>query len=124
MFSFLTYTWDVTAAAALAAGLPVQPFTVQSAFQLLPFIRVDREHAKTVDLEEPLLAVYLKELDSPFVIDGWHRLARAGAEGVTTLPCRLLTADQERQVRLHGGTKGQPDRAARRARLLEERGGR
>lgn len=123
-FTFLSYTWDVTAAADLAAGLPVQPFVVKSAFHLLPFIHVDQEHALTVDLEEPLLAVYLKEVDSPLVIDGWHRVARAAKEGVTELPCWLLTADQERRVRLYGGDKGHPDRAARRARLMEERGGR
>lgn len=124
MFSFLSYTWDVTAALELAAGLPLQRFTVQSAFQLLPFIRVDREYARTVDLTVPLLAVHLKEVDSAFVIDGWHRVTRAGLEGVETLPCKLLTADQERQVRVHGGDKGPPDRGARRARLMEERRGR
>lgn len=123
-FSFLTYTWDVTAAAALATDLPVQPFTVRSAFQVLPFVRVDEEHAKGVDLSLPLLTVHLKEVDSAFVIDGWHRLHRAAKEGVESLPCKLLTDAQERQVRLHGGDKGLPDRAARRARLLEERGGR
>lgn len=120
-FSFLTYVWDVTAAAALAADLPVVPFTVRSALPLLPFIYVEGEHAQTVDLAEPILAVYLKEVDSPLVIDGWHRLWRAAATGVETLPCKMLTEAQEAQVRLHGGAKGVPDRAARRARLLEER---
>jgi hypothetical protein len=123
-FTFLTYTWDVTAAARLAAEEPVRTFEVQSALQLLPFVRVDQAHAATVDLTEPVLLAYLKEVGSPLVIDGWHRVWRAWDTGVRTLPCRLLTETQEAQVRLYGGDKGLPPRAARRARLLEERGAR
>lgn len=100
IFTFLGHRWDVTAAAALAADLPVRTFEVQSALQLLPFVRVDQEHAATVDLAEPVLIAYVKEADSALVIDGWHRVWRAWDEGVRLLPCRLLTEEQEARVRL------------------------
>jgi hypothetical protein len=123
-FTFGPYAWDVTAALAVAAllGVPERPFLVESALQLLPFVHVDRDHAAGVDLAEPLLAVPFRPVRSPLVIDGWHRIWRAHRDGVAELPCRLLTGPQEFKVRLYGGDKGQPDRAARRARLLEERG--
>jgi hypothetical protein len=127
-FSFGQYAWDVTAAAAVAAELPVRTFEVQSALQVLPFIRVDKAHAATVDLKDPVLMVYVKELDSTLIIDGWHRVWRAWDQGVRELPCKLLTEAQEAQVRLCGADdwleKRLSGRAARRARLMEERHGR
>ncbi|MGI5292702.1 hypothetical protein ACQEVF_56655 [Nonomuraea polychroma] len=36
-------------------------------------------------------------------IDGWHRIYRAATERLDTLPAVLLTADEERRVRIHGG---------------------
>lgn len=119
-FTFATYTWDVSAALELAAPLEVRPFVVRTALQLLPFVHVDETHARTVPLTEPIILVPFRPVGSPLPIDGWHRLWRAHAEGVTELPCQVLTEAQEARVRLYGGPKGQPDRAARRARLLEE----
>jgi hypothetical protein len=107
-FTFLSYTWDVTAAAREAASEPVRTFEVRSALQLLPFIRVDEAHAATVDLAEPVLLAYVKEVGSALVIDGWHRVWRAWDQGVRELPCRLLTEEQEARVRLYGGAKGRP----------------
>lgn len=123
-FSFVNYAWDVAAGLELAADLPVRPFAVRSALQLLPLIYVDEEHAAGADLSVPLLAAPFRPADSILVIDGWHRIWRAHHTGVAELPCRVLTEEQEARVRLYGGDKGAPDRAARRARLLEERMGR
>lgn len=127
-FTFLTHTWDVTAAVALADGLEARSFVVASAAHLLPLIRVDREYAAGADLSVPLVVVPFRLAPgqvSPLVIDGWHRLWRAQAEGVSHLPCKVLTQAQEKQVRLEGGSRGRPDaRAARRAALARERYGR
>lgn len=109
-FSLLGWVWDVTAATELAAGLPAQSLELESAAGMLSMIYVDEEHAKTVDLAEPVIVVRCPEAGSTFLIDGWHRVHRALAEGRTDLPCKVLDPDQEYQVRLYGGRKGLPPR--------------
>lgn len=113
-FQFMHYSWDVTAAAERAAGLPVGTFEVASCRSVLPFVHVDQEHAATADLEVPLLAVWVKGMDGMLlVIDGWHRLARAVKEGRAELPCRVLSEEDEFAVRLTGGRKGRGRRGRR-----------
>jgi hypothetical protein len=105
-FRFLGYRWDVTAAKEIAAALPVQRFDPRSWAKLLRCVRIDREHVPYADLSRPVIVARVREMDgAPMVIDGWHRIARAQAEGVTALPCVVLTEEQEYRVRLFGGTK-------------------
>ncbi|MGP3777020.1 hypothetical protein ACTWJ8_39930 (plasmid) [Streptomyces sp. SDT5-1] len=105
-FQFLAFTWDITSALEAAEPLPVQPLPTEPFFSFLPLIRVDREHAAHTDLTAPVLVATVAELDNTtMLIDGWHRLHRALQEGLTHLPCRHLTAEQELQVRLRGGSK-------------------
>lgn len=116
-FQFMQYSWDVSAAAERAAGLPVGTLEVDSCRSVLPWVCVDQEHAATVDLEVPLLAVRVKDMDDLLiVIDGWHRLTRAVKEGRAELPCRVLGEEDEFAVRLTGGRKGLPRREGRRRR--------
>lgn len=113
-FTFGPYVWDVTAAAALAPGALRAQVELRGLFVLLRFVAVDLEHAATVDLTEPLLLVRVEELGGePVLIDGWHRVARARTEGLSSLPGRLLTEEQEFGVRLHGGRRGLPPRRGR-----------
>jgi len=106
-FTFGPYVWDVAAALTLAEGLPEQRLELAGCFAMLPLIGIDPGHAATVDLTRPVLVVHVQEMsDAPLLIDGWHRVARARDERLTTLPCRVLDADQEFQVRIYGGRKG------------------
>ncbi|MFC4328273.1 hypothetical protein ACFPC0_10595 [Streptomyces andamanensis] len=133
-FRFGVYAWNVTLAAQLAQGEPVRHIDPADCRAGLAMVYVDEEHARTVDLSEPVLLAAVPELNSIFPIDGWHRVWRALDEGVRRLPCRLLTAEQELQARVYGGEKGLPprtslaERAARRAeawgRLMKEQGNR
>ncbi|MFJ4680550.1 hypothetical protein [Kitasatospora sp. NPDC088783] len=111
-FDFGAYRWDVTAAARIAAALPVRELDVTG----LPagLVYVDAAHAAQVDLEVPVLAVLIGDLDSQvMLIDGWHRVHRARSEGRDRLPCRVLDERQELEVRLYGGSKGMPRRTSR-----------
>jgi hypothetical protein len=109
-FHFLTYRWDITRAKAVAADLPVERFDPRPYFTWLGAVRIDEDHLAQADLSEPLILARVTELGGAMLIDGWHRLARALRDGVTDLPCVVLDAEQERRVRVFGGTEtaGQP----------------
>jgi hypothetical protein len=100
-FHFLRASWNVTDGLARAARAGTEPrdADVQSWFGLIPMVRINREHVATADLTRPLLFVSsvvdpdTGEDAGPFLIDGWHRLARARDEGVNWLPCLVLDKD-------------------------------
>lgn len=105
-FQFLGYRWDVTRAKAMARDLPVGRIDVRPFFSWLDAVRINAEHLAHVDLDKPLILARVGELGgAAMLIDGWHRVARARRDGVTTLPCVVLDLAQERAVRLFGGSK-------------------
>lgn len=61
---------------------------------------VDIEHAKTVDVNKPLLlAHHDKSLGGrPLLIDGWHRAYRASEEGIPHLDAVEMTPEETAQV--------------------------
>ena len=103
-FRLLAWGWDVERALAITADQePVDTITVAEAAPMLRMIRVDSEHAKTADLSRPVIAILMPGGPDKgwghMLIDGWHRLHRAHADGVPELPCILLTEQQERDCR-------------------------
>jgi len=106
-FHLLAWRWDVTAAKALAAGRAPNATLVPADWAgLLRLIRIDADHAATVDLAQPLIAVPIPHDGGPLIIDGWHRLHQALSTGVEHLAAILLTAEEELACRIHGGEKG------------------
>ncbi|MBM7771748.1 hypothetical protein JOD54_001952 [Actinokineospora baliensis] len=87
-----------------AAGIgnlrPLLPDPVRGGTSL---VHVDTVYAMGRDLSVPLIVAPLEPLDGidmgNLVIDGWHRVYKALAEGRTTLPAYFLTADTEREAR-------------------------
>jgi hypothetical protein len=81
------------------------------AFDLLKH-HIDVAHAlgPEIDLSKPLLGIVFETWDEKAgevkkhlrIIDGHHRLYRARREGLETLPIILLSAEEERRVRLRG----------------------
>jgi hypothetical protein len=66
-------------------------------------IGINVEHSKTVDLEKPLIlaiVTFPSGTKSPFVLDGWHRIAKACREGVEELPLHLLSASELKAVKV------------------------
>jgi hypothetical protein len=103
IFVLLGWAWDVAAAARVAARYPVARANVSQLGALGAIIRIDPDHAATVDLSRPLLAVPIPSPDTPIVIDGWHRIHKARQTGITELPVIVLSAEDERACRLMGG---------------------
>jgi len=106
--------WNISAATRLVTGQPVARFLVQEAAPYLPLVRINPEHARTVDLTQPVILVPLPVMEALIPIDGWHRIHRAVQEGVRDLPCQVLTPSQEHTVRLYGpGMRNVPRRYSR-----------
>ncbi|TMR04350.1 hypothetical protein ETD83_08300 [Actinomadura soli] len=89
VFVLLGWAWDVALAARAATRHPVTHANVSEIGALGALIRIDHDHAETVDLSRPLLAVPLPDVGTPIVIDGWHRIHKARKTGVTD--CRSST---------------------------------
>jgi len=108
-FDFFHYRWDITKARQIADGLPVRQFNAEPWFGWLGLIWIETDHIAAADLSRPILVALIREMNNaPLIIDGWHRLARAQREGVTTLLVVVLDEDQEYAVRIYGGDKGLP----------------
>lgn len=103
-FTLLSLTWDITAAweiiAAGSADREVVEVPVASAASMLGLIWHDLGWAlQHADLSRPVLLVTLPNDGGTMLIDGWHRIARADAEGVECLPGYMLTAEEEQKIR-------------------------
>lgn len=103
IFEWGAWRWDIAAALALIAAAPREAKTITVApwLQFMGVMRVNTDHAAQVDLSIPLLLAPF--LGAYMVIDGWHRLWRAEREGVERLPAYLLTAAEEKKIRLRTG---------------------
>jgi hypothetical protein len=97
--------WCVTLAKALVEGKPAALVYIGTLAQVLwqGRIPIDRDYVLSgrVDLTVPLIAVTLPWLRTEVVlIDGWHRVAKALADGVDELPMHLLTPEAEARIRM------------------------
>lgn len=94
---FVRLRWDVGRRARRTGGhrLPVTRANAAEIGTLGALIRIDHEHAETVDLSRPLPA------RTPIVTDGWHRIDRWTR--VTESPVIFLDGDDERACRPMGG---------------------
>lgn len=123
VFQYLQHTWDVDAAKDLIEAepretqpLPVAVWVKQFGMERPPEegpysfslfgVRVDwkKIDSGAIDLAVPVIVVPWTvgegddEVTSPMLIDGWHRLALAGDQGVETLPAYVLTEEEAEQV--------------------------
>lgn len=105
-FELLGFAWDVDAAWKLVAGrkpngwLALDPLFAWAG----DLIRIDAAHAASgvVDATLPALVVPLA-IGGNLPIDGWHRMHKAAAAGAIHYPAHMLSAAEERAVRLRGG---------------------
>ncbi|MER5324917.1 hypothetical protein [Streptosporangium roseum] len=103
LFQLMSWRWSVTSAKELADGrAPTAALAVADWVGMLRLLMVDEEHAKRVDLAEPLIAVSMPT-GGLLIIDGWHRVYKALASGRSTLPAHVLTVEEERACRIRGG---------------------
>lgn len=101
-----SYGFNVTKAKRILALKP-RPASDIDVAALIPGsvgVRIDREHAMTTDLSEPIILVQVEDPKTGdwlrILIDGHHRLYRAAREGVARLPAYLLTPNESLAVRV------------------------
>lgn len=102
-FEWGPYRYDIARAKAESALRPHEHamLPVASWAPMLGVMRIDADHVPTRPLDEPLLLVRLGGPDGTvMVIDGWHRIAKAKAEGIEHVPAILLDDDAEAAARL------------------------
>jgi len=97
------YRWNITEALRLIERSPREPdwFAPQEQGVTIPHIRerapeLDAAYAMTTDVAKPLLFIPFE--GRHLLVDGWHRLYRAVAEGVTDLMAYTLTEEEAAAV--------------------------
>lgn len=97
------YVWNVTKALQIIESAPRetmlfapedQGVTLDHILERYPDI--DEERAKEANLSRPLLFIAFQ--GRSLLVDGWHRLYRAVAEGVRELACYELTQEEANSV--------------------------
>jgi hypothetical protein len=118
-FTFMWSEWDVDAAKAIIAAKPrkierttvdrLEPFLSKrtphetgTGFTIRAGIVVDADRVandEMINLDVPLIVAITPE-GNALPIDGWHRVDKAVALGVETLPLVYLTKAESKRVRL------------------------
>lgn len=75
--------WDI---GSLASNLSSAPYVSISTSKLVPkqWPTIDKEYAKTTDVEKPVIMFELPE-NKAYIADGNHRLYRAAAENIPNM---------------------------------------
>ena len=108
VFRFMTLAWDVTTAKGLIALRKSGPrcwVEVKQVIGIIGLVKIDHDYAMSdaVDLDEPIIVAPMpRSLNIPtgIVIDGWHRLHHAHAEGRERMSAYVLTHEVEVECRL------------------------
>jgi hypothetical protein len=118
-FTFLWSEWDVDAAKAIIQAKPrkieriavdrLEPFLSKrtphktgTGFTIRAGILTDADRVandESISLDVPLIVAITPE-GNALPIDGWHRVAKAVALGVETLPLVYLTKAESKRVKL------------------------
>ncbi|MPZ26489.1 MAG: hypothetical protein GEV12_08530 [Micromonosporaceae bacterium] len=99
VFHLMRWAWDVTEGHRLATGYPIHQVDITVLAGMAGLIGINPAHLERVDLARPLLLAPVPELGN-LVIDGWHRVHQALRTGITHLPARLLTSEDEQRIRI------------------------
>lgn len=99
------FGWNITQAMKIVADRQPEPQDITRWLAELPRVTINESHWPTVDLAQPLIIVPMYGTDDVRLIDGWHRVRRAQAEGINTLPVHMLSRTEERMIRGYGGDR-------------------
>jgi len=103
VYQFVVTTFDIDTALKIIGDREPAMIDIKGIVGALPFNRIDKEHAATVDLTKPLLIADIASTDKEarakgdpvyMPIDGWHRIYKAHNTGVTELPAVFLTREE------------------------------
>lgn len=115
-FHFGKNVYDVERALVLTAGRKsTGEIVIADALPLLGLMHINKAHARTRDLTNPLLCIPFRD-GSRIPIDGWHRIWQANEEGVKSLPYILLSAQEADEILICGDKRLHAPVLKRRAR--------
>ena len=106
IFEFMIGRWNVTRAKEIVEGRkPEARIDPRKFKQLGVLMRINKDHAKTVDADIPILMIPIVDEDTDEVsyalpIDGWHRIHRANELGLEYLLAHMLSTDEADEVRV------------------------
>lgn len=112
---FLPVSWDVQKAKEILRNKPreIQQINVSGCFNYVKRPKTNPDGSITctighcvdwekvdsdkVDISFPVIVAYLPKSDDIWIIDGWHRIAKAAEQKIDTLPCVCLTKEESKQ---------------------------
>lgn len=104
-------TWNITQAKQILGNRPHDlEIPLDQMRQALEFNHhsgeIDRDYAMTRDLSQPIITVIsvvdeTKNQIKMTIIDGWHRIVKAVAEGKASLPVHVMRPSEEVSCRCH-----------------------
>lgn len=97
-FCLIEHVWDVNHAKEILNDAPrdVERVNVEDWCDALDYIFVERcdvESGEDIDLDVPII-IAQTEMGNAFILDGYHRLARAQEIGQDTLPAVMLSIEE------------------------------
>jgi hypothetical protein len=102
-FCMWGYRFCIDRALALLGNRPPNNrLVIADCLEMLRGIAINEQHALSsdIDLTKPVIMVWFPAVGAGMVIDGWHRIWRAAMEGLTELPCHLLTLEETDHIRV------------------------
>lgn len=96
VYDILAARFDVNAARRLIERRPREVIDIDVSKAPADLHRITDERKAKADLSFPLILITTPE--GLWVIDGWHRIAKAQAEGIRLLPGVVLTMKESQRV--------------------------
>jgi hypothetical protein len=95
------YSWNINDALKFVADRDPQLTDIDCWVNQLSEHEINEEHWPAADLSKPLIIARMPHTGEWRPIDGWHRIRRAHAEGISSLPAHFLSQEEERKIRGH-----------------------
>lgn len=97
------YVWNVTQAKEIIAASPREAILfspnehgITAEHVVARYPSIEPERTKDADLSVPV--IFIPFAEAHLLIDGWHRLYRAVTEGVSEIPCYVLTQEEAEAI--------------------------
>jgi hypothetical protein len=103
-FTLGNRSWDIRKGMEIVKrdNIQLETHNVSDLSSLLGFVKINKQHAETVDLQKPVLlgVVRMSGQEGVILLDGNHRVYKAKQEGITQLPAYVLELDQTAEIEL------------------------
>lgn len=104
VYNFFVGKWDVNAARRLIEQNPRDVDTANIKECPVGLHVIHEENVDGADLSIPLIIIPIYDKGENigvWIIDGWHRIAKAKRNKIDVLPCIMLTKEEADQIRIY-----------------------